>query len=202
LTPRTVRILDALVAFWVVAWVVLALFVARGIRDLRDLSTTVAEAGIAIEATGRAVESLAGLPYVGDDIEQAGGRTAEAGRSAQESGRSSRESTETLSILLGLAIALVPTVPVLTLYAPVRIRRIRDVHAVGRVLAASGGDPTFEEFLARRAAQRLPYHRLREVSANPWRDLDAGRYSELAKVELQHLGLETSALRREPRTRA
>ncbi len=195
MTPRALRLLDALVAVWVVAWIVLALFVAREIRDLRDLSTTVVEAGAATEVTGRAVGALANLPYVGDEIERAGERAAEAGRSAQESGRSSRESTETLSILLGLAIALVPTVPVLALYAPVRVRRMRDVRAVRRALATRGADPTFEEFLARRAAQHLPYHRLRELSGNPWRDLEAGRYTALAEAELQHLGLDASALR-------
>ena len=37
-----------------------------------------------------------------------------------------------------------------------------------------------DEFLARRAVQNLPYHRLRAVSENPWRDLEEGRYRALA----------------------
>jgi hypothetical protein len=84
-------------------------------------------------------------------------------------------------------------VPIVTLYAPFRISRRRDLRAIRRAARQAGGDPGFEEFLARRAAENLPYHRLREVTPNPWRDLEEGRYQALAEAELRRLGLRRMA---------
>jgi len=83
----------------------------------------------------------------------------------------------------------VPTLPLLVLYAPLRLGRVPEARAIRRALARAPGDPLFEQFLARRAAQHLPYHRLREVSENPWRDIQTGNYGPLADAELRRLGL-------------
>ena len=45
--------------------------------------------------------------------------------SAQASGRASKESTEDLSVILGLAVALVPTLTLIAAYAPFRSLRLR-----------------------------------------------------------------------------
>src|SRR5205085_4768538 len=107
------------------------------------------------------------IPFAGGRIVTVAARIRAAGQSAEASGRESRHSVRELSILLGIAIGLIPSVPVLGLYAPLRIGRVREVRAVRRALAEAGDDDAFQEFLARRAAENLPYHRLREVTLNP-----------------------------------
>jgi len=186
---RLIRALDVAVAVWIVAWVVLALLVGREVRDLRQLSDTVVVAGIAVEETGDLVESLGSVPFVGGRVGEVAGRVRAAGRSAQASGRDSRDSTENLSILLALSIGLIPTLPLLGLYAPLRVTWAREARAVRRALAARPPDPLLREFLARRAVLNLPYQELRAVSPDPFRDLEEGRFDELAARELERLGL-------------
>jgi hypothetical protein len=186
---RLIRVLDASVAVWIVAWVVLALLVGREVRDLRQLSDTVVVAGVGVEETGDLVESLCSVPFVGGSVGEVADRVRAAGRSAQASGRDSRDSTDNLSILLALSIGLIPTLPLLGLYAPLRVTWTREARAVRRAVAAGSADPVLMEFLARRAALNLPYQELRAVSADPFRDLEEGRFDALAARELERLGL-------------
>src|SRR6266545_4685306 len=158
---RLIRALDVAVAVWVVAWVVLALLVGREVRDLRELSDTVVVAGVAVEETGDLVDSLGSVPFVGGSVGEVADRVRTAGRSAQASGRDSRDSTQNLSILLALSIGLIPTLPLLGLYAPLRVTWTREARAVRRTLAAGSPDPVLKEFLARRAVLNLPYQELR-----------------------------------------
>jgi hypothetical protein len=198
---RLIRALDLAVAVWIVAWVVLALLVGREVRDLRQLSDTVVVAGIAVEETGDLVESLGSVPFVGGRVGEVANRVRAAGRSAQASGRDSRDSTENLSILLALSIGLIPTLPLLGLYAPLRVTWTREARAVRRALAAGSADPVLKEFLARRAVLNLPYQELRTVSADPFRDLEDGRFDALAARELKRLGIHGGSFSRrdEPR---
>jgi hypothetical protein len=191
---RAVRILDAAVVVWIAAWITVAILVGIQVRNLRQLSDTVVTAGSAVEQTGKALAPLARLPFVGEDVARVGTRIEEAGRSAIESGRESRDGIDRLAVLLTLSILLIPTVPLAAVYTPLRLSWSRDVRAVRRSLARFRGDPTFVEFLARRAVTHLSYHRLREISEDPWRDLESGRHVELAKAELARLGLEPSSV--------
>jgi hypothetical protein len=186
---RLIRLLDVAALAWVAAWIVLAVLVGREVRALRELSDTVVVAGVAVEDTGDLLRSLEGVPLVGPQVAGVAERVQEAGRSAQASGRDSRDSTEDLSILLALSIGLIPTLPLLGLYAPLRIAWTREARAVGRALAADPDDPVLIELLARRAVANLPYEELRAVSADPFRDLDEGRFGALAQRELARLGL-------------
>ena len=187
---RLIRLLDLAVVVWVVAWVVLALFVAREVRDLRQLSDTVVIAGVAVEDTGDAVDALATVPFVGERVGEVADEVRVAGRSAQLSGRESRSSIDDLSVLLALAIGLVPTLPLLALYAPLRIAWSRDSRAVRRALAAREPDRLLLELLARRALLTRPYADIRAVTEEPFRDLDEGRFRPLAELELRRLGLD------------
>ena len=191
---RLIRLLDVAVVVWLVAWVVLALLVGREVRDLRQLSDTVIVAGVAVEETGDLVDSLGSVPLVGGQVGEVADRVRAAGRRAQASGRDSRDSTHNLSILLALSIGLIPTLPLLGLYAPLRVTWTREVRAVRRALAAGSADPVLQEFLARRAVHTLPYQELRAVSADPFGDLEAGRFDALAERELERLGLRRRAV--------
>jgi hypothetical protein len=191
-TSHAVRVVDLLVVAWIVTWIVLGVVISREVRDLRRLGDTMVKAGAAVEETGRAIGTLGGLPFVGPRIRQVQGRIEAAARSAVASGRESRRSAERLGVLLGVSIALIPTLPLLALYVPARLSWVMDVRSVRRSVRRAGDDPVFLEFLARRAAENLPYDRLRDVSPNPWRDIEDGRYEPLARAELRRLGLRDS----------
>jgi hypothetical protein len=186
---RLIRVLDVAAIVWMATWIVLGFLVAREVRHLRELSDTVVVGGVAVEETGDLLASLEGVPFVGSQVADVAERVREAGRSAQASGAASRDSTQNLSVLLGLSIGLIPTLPLLGLYAPLRVAWTRETRAVRRALAARPSDPVLTEFLARRAVATLPYHELQAVSPDPFRDLEEGRFEALAERELERLGL-------------
>jgi hypothetical protein len=186
---RLVHLLDVVAVAWVALWIVLALLVAREVRDLRGLSDTVVTAGVAIEETGNLVRTLGSVPFVGDRVGEVADRVEVAGRSAQVSGRDSRQSTHDLSVLLGLSILLIPTLPLLGLYLPLRWAWTRESRAVRRALRRTPGDPKLLEFLAYRAVATSTYDKLLAVSEDPYRDLEQGRHGALAQLELTRLGV-------------
>ena len=186
---RLIRLLDIVAVVWVVLWVALALLVGREVRNLRELSDTVVTAGVAVEETGGLVRNLGSIPFVGNQVSSVADEVEAAGKSAQVSGRDSRDSTENLSVLLALSIALIPTLPLLGLYLPLRWTWTNDARAVRRALRQEPRDPLLVEFLARRAVSNFPYDALLAVSRQPFRDLEEGRYDALARLELDRLGI-------------
>jgi hypothetical protein len=188
-SARLIHALDAAVVVWVAAWITLALLVGREVRDLRELSDTVVASGVAVEDTADLVDALGNVPFVGDQVGKVADEVRTAGRSAQASGRDSRDSTEDLSVLLALSIALIPTLPLLGLYAPLRISWTREARAVRRAVETDPSDPVLQRFLANRALLNLPFQEVMAASPDPFRDLDQGRVEALANRELRRLGL-------------
>ncbi len=125
LRPRSVVLLDLMVVGWLIVCAALGLAVAAEVRELAALSDSLARAGSAVEASGRALSSFGQLPSVGPDVAVAGAEIESAGRQAVASGRSTRETIESLSTLLMLAIAIIPGAPVVAVYLPWRLARRR-----------------------------------------------------------------------------
>ncbi|HET8980102.1 MAG TPA: hypothetical protein VFN87_18260 [Solirubrobacteraceae bacterium] len=187
--------IDLLLVVWVVGWIVVGLLIAHEVNGLARLSTTVEKAGQAAEASGTALHALSAVPFVGHTVGQASARVIQAGQSAVASGQASRSSVGDLATLLGIAVALIPSIPVLAVYVPLRIGRARERLVVGAALAEIGDNPEFQAFLARRALETLPYRRLRWLVHHPWQKLDARQRADLAAAELQRLGLTRRASR-------
>jgi hypothetical protein len=61
-----------------------------------------------------------------------------------------------------------------------------------------GHDSRFQEFLARRAVENLPYEEIMAVSEQPWEDMKQGRFRALAEAELARLEIQQPL----PRTRS
>jgi hypothetical protein len=186
---RLIRLLDVAAVLWVILWVALALLIGKEVRNLRDLSDTVVTAGVAVEETGGLVRNLGSIPFVGGRVSEVADEVEQAGRSAQVSGRESRDSTEDLSVLLALCIGLIPTLPLLGLYLPLRWTWTHEARAVRRALRERPADARLTEFLARRAVANFSYDRLLSVSEQPYRDLEEGRFAALADLELSRLGI-------------
>src|SRR3954451_14012133 len=94
-------------------------------RPDHGLARSAEGAGAAVERTGRSIRDV-DLPVVGTVLRDTGDEGIAAGRDAQAQARDSGDSVHKAAILLALAVWLVPTLPLLLLYAPVRVLRGRD----------------------------------------------------------------------------
>jgi hypothetical protein len=189
LSARSVRWLDVGVVVWIVVWVALGVLIWSDIRAQAQLGATVIKVGTAVKDTGEALGVVGGLPLVGDQIGQFADRIKTMGAEVETSGQDSRDSIERTAVIAGLGVGILPAALVLLLYLPARIRWKRYVGAIAAALPGAAGDPAFEQYLARRATDTLPWDTLRAMTPDPWHDIATGEYRALADAELERLGL-------------
>ena len=190
------RTLDGLLLVWCLFWLVLGLAVGRELWQLSALGDTVGRTGVALDEAGQAVESLARLPLVGETTGRLGREVRETAAEVQVRAAEARGGAQRLAVLVGVAVALAPTVPVAAVYLPLRWRRVRDVRDVRQALAAPPEErEALDAYLAARAVAHVPYARLRQFTPTPLQDARDGRHAALAEAELSRLGLRRAALR-------
>lgn len=144
LIASDVRYLDAAVAIWVATWLAIAAVMASSVRQLGDFGDTVVAASEGLDETStglgrvanglretsRALSSLSALPLVGDlgprieraatEVDRISARVDDAAREARRTGRATREDAREFSLMLGLTIAALGTLPSLLMYLLVR----------------------------------------------------------------------------------
>jgi hypothetical protein len=187
LAPAAQRALDAALILWTVAWLWMGIAVANEVRGIADLSDTVGAVGRAVTGVG---ETIRGVPLIGDQATGPAEELDRAGRDAVASAQSARASARRVGVLLGVSIALIPTLPLLAIYLPTRYAAGHERRAL-RLAVDAGRSEALDELLARRAVVHLPYHRLRRVSDDPVNDVRHGRHSALADAELEWFGVPT-----------
>jgi hypothetical protein len=187
LHPRRRRVVDALVLTWVLLWAFAGYTAGRALDKVSEVTRSAEGAGAAVVRTGESIRGV-DVPVVGTVFKDAGDSVIKAGRDAQAQARDSGHSVRRASILLGLAIWLVPSLPLLLLYGPVRVARGRETRALRLLVLDHPGDLELERLLAARALGHLPYRRLRAMGA-PWADFGAGEYRRLADAELAREGV-------------
>lgn len=187
------RLLNVGLAVWAAFWIGIAAYTAYEVVALRTLSHTVVKAGAATESTGHALAAVGRLPFVGHRISQLAAQAVAAGASARASGASTAATIDRLAVLLGFAIALIPTVPVLALYVPLALGWRRDRKAVRSAVSRWDGEPGLEAYLARRALVHLRFDELRELGYGTAEGFPPN--AELAAAELRRLGLDRPARR-------
>lgn len=119
--PR-LRALDFVLIAWTALCIALGIWVGAEVRNLSQLSDTVTTGGRALNQTSVALRELQGLPFIGGRLKSMQVRVHAAAVQAKASGASSHSTIDDLSVLLAVAIALVPTVPVLAVYLLYRPR--------------------------------------------------------------------------------
>ena len=107
------------------ASVALAIVGARSVLDLRELSDSVGQAGVAFDRTADALDSISGLPLVGDELVPIEREVRATASEAAAAAASSREDIGTLAVVLGVAIGVATALPLLTLALAWRSRRPR-----------------------------------------------------------------------------
>jgi hypothetical protein len=186
---RSIHVLDALAVLWTLLWVVIGYLVYHEVSALTSLSNTVVTAGRALDETAATLSAVSDIPLIGGRIGDLAAQAHRTAVSAVANGRESRGDIRNLAVLLGIAVAAAPTTPLLVLYGLLRNGWWRDVHAARELAEGLEDDVVLERLLARRALDRLPYRQLKRVSANPWLDYEEGRTRDLARAELERMGL-------------
>lgn len=192
LTARAVKVLDVGLVAWIVLWVALGALVWHDIGAQARLSTNVVRVGGAVKQTGDALAAIGALPLVGGTVRDLAARVQKAGADVGVSGKESVDAIHRTAVVAGLAVALLPAALVLLLYLPLRLAWRRDRFSLAAALTAHD-DPALEHYLARRAVASLPWARLRVISDDPWRDIAAGHWRDLADAELARLDLRRPA---------
>jgi hypothetical protein len=185
------RSLAVVVALWVLLWLVAGAVTGFQLRQLTEVSDSLVESAEALDSAGIALQDIGRLPIIGERPEALGNEVRETAQEIDRAGAASRETVRTVSVLLGLALVLIPIVPVVAVYLPLRRASSRERTAVKRALTGTPDDPVLEEYLAHQAVQNLPYSTLRQVTTDPWGDLRRGSFRRLANAELTRLGLAT-----------
>jgi hypothetical protein len=193
LSARAMRWLNVAIAIWAAFWIGVAAYTSYEVAALRTLSHTVVKAGAATESTGHALAAVGHLPFVGGSIARLAAQAIAAGATARASGASTATTIDQLAVLFGIAIGLIPTVPLLALYLPLRLSWKRDRKAVRRAVAQWDGEPGLEAFLAQRALAHLPFAELRELGYDG--TTGSAPNADLAAAELRRLGLDRPARR-------
>jgi hypothetical protein len=117
------RVLDVLLVLWTALCIGLGIWVGSEVRSLANLSDTVRTGGRALDQTSAALGELRAIPVIGPRLESMQVSVHTAAVNAKRSGKSGRSTIENLSVLLAIAIALVPTIPVIGVYLLYRPRR-------------------------------------------------------------------------------
>lgn len=198
-SARALRLVDLAIVLWVAAWIGLGVAIGIDVRDLTQLSHTISADGAAVEQVGRGLSALAALPLVGHALGHTALEVQRAGANAIAGGHSSAASIRSLSVLLAIAVALVPSVPVLAFYLPVRLARSRETRALRQRLRQQGASAELKALLAQRAVARLDYGRLDDAIGVDGGETERNgaateRTERLAAAELRRLGIDPRAL--------
>jgi hypothetical protein len=164
LHPRRRHLADALVIAWVLAWALLGWTAGRALDKVSEVTRSAEGAGAAVVRTGESIRDV-DVPVVGTVFQEAGDQVIEAGEDAQAQARESGSDVRTAAILFGLAVWLVPSLPLLLSYGPARLARGRERRALHALLRDHADDPELDRLLAIRAIAHLPYRRLRALGA-------------------------------------
>jgi len=128
-----------------------------------------------------------------DDDGTGPGRLLEAIEDLAALGQQGEDKVHELALFLGLLVFLVPTILVLLIMLPSRIRQIRQLGAANAALVDTH-DPERRRLLAMRAAFGLSYLTLLGYTRDPIGDLAAGRYDRLVDAALDDVGIRRPAV--------
>ena len=194
LNARKIRTLDVLVVVWVVLWVVLGVLLGRAIWEIGGLTNPIMSNADGLKHTVEGLQRLGSIPLVGGAVDSVVNQVTGAAQSAHSQAQTVKTRIEQVGVAVGLFLALGPILLALLFYLPLRLPWGRDVAAVRRALAADPDDPVLLRYLAERAIEGMRYDRLRELSRDPWLDMERGDTARLADVELVRLGLSRERL--------
>jgi hypothetical protein len=188
---RRIVVLDVLVIGWVLLCLTLGIAVAKRINHLGALGDGLVSAGDSVSGVGDWISGLQDTPLIGGSIGSIADRVDALGASTAQQGRNGKNAVWKAALGIGILLTLLPTVPVLAVWIPVRVGIERERKSLRAALEAN--EPGVWEYLALQAVEDLSFQDIRKISADPWEDIRRGRYESLARVEIDRLGLTPAA---------
>jgi hypothetical protein len=154
------------------------------------LGSGVKSAGLSVESGfGSAAGAVGGIPLVGGSLAHALGQAGQgSGGNVAALGQQGEDKVHQLALTLGLLVFGLPTILVLVILVPPRIRQIRQLGAANAALVDTH-DPERRRLLAMRAAFGLSYLTLLGYTRDPVGDLAAGRFDQLVAAALDDVGI-------------
>ncbi|MEU8230454.1 hypothetical protein AB0C12_12745 [Actinoplanes sp. NPDC048967] len=191
----TLNVIDGLVLFWLLLWTAVGVWVGLSLWELAAIGDTLVQSGRTLDSAGEVLQDAGGLPLVGRWPGQLGDQVRATAAEIVGSGHDASAYGRRLAVLLAVTVGIAPVVPVLAPYLPARIARRREVAALTRLLRDPARRRMADFYLAHRAVDMVPLHRLQRVTDDPWRDLTDGLPQALADAELIRLGLRRDTVR-------
>ncbi|HST80644.1 MAG TPA: hypothetical protein VLL08_02760 [Kineosporiaceae bacterium] len=180
---------DGFLISWTGAWIVAGVWVNNLIEKLGLPGQKLQEGGTSFAGN---LNQLGGevdqIPLVGDKLTGSFAEAADASTRLADTGRRIHEMAETLALVLGSAIAVVPIALALGIWVLTRLRWTRRAAIAARVRA----DPAGRDLLAMRALAGCSLKQLDALGsgvAQAWRQGDPAAVDALASLELDRLGL-------------
>lgn len=171
-------VFDVLAVVWVLVWVRLGVGLYRTIERLRVAGDTTESAGGDLaERMDGVARLIDGVPLVGQQLRQPFTGAAGASRSIASAGAATSDAVHSLALWLGVLVAVLPILFLVTVYLPRRVRWVREATAAAAMTLTA---PGAVDLLAVRAASSLPL-----ATVAPY----AGDRPALARLELRRLGL-------------
>ncbi len=178
------------------------------VRTARRLSEAISEFGVVADgldrsgrtvttAADRASDAVDGIPGVGGALSAPFRTLGGAGDGLVGAGQQVADGVAAVAFWVPALLAGVVLGWVVARYLPGRVRWIREAREVEHLLAS----PHAAQLLGTRAATTRPLRLLRREVEDPAAALAAGRYSELAAVELRAVGLSPAHLTSRDRAR-
>jgi hypothetical protein len=160
------------------------------VNSLAVLGSGVKHAGLSVQdGFGSAAGVVKSVPLVGGSLANAlEGAGKGSGGNVAALGQKGEDSVHHLALMLGLLVFLLPTILVLVIMLPSRIRQIRQLGAANAALIDTH-DPERRRLLAMRAAFGLSYLTLLAYTRDPLGDLAEGRYDRLVAAALDDVGI-------------
>jgi hypothetical protein len=165
--PRTLRIWDGLVVFWVVLWLVLAGWTGLTLWQAANTGDTISSSGQALHSVGTSLSDLSELPLIPDRAGEIGGEVALTANQISARGQEIKGQLHQLALLLGLTIAGVSIAPVLGFYLPSRLRRHQRVVRLRAEIGRRPNDEGLDRYLAHHARLSLSYDDIERLVADP-----------------------------------
>ncbi len=180
---------DVLLLCWIAVCVWVGRAVSDGINVLRGPADGLASAGTGFRdnMTGAAGQ-VGGLPVIGDTLRGPFDALSGTGQQLAAVGASLGTTITTIAHVTGFAVAAVPILLALVVWAVVRVRFVRRATAAQRLATAPGA----QELFALRALTRQPLRKLARLGPDPagrFRDGDPAMVRALAALELRSCGI-------------
>ena len=188
---RHIVMFDVAVVAWILFCLMLGIGATKRVNRLGKLGDGLISAGNSVSGVGGWIGGLSQTPVVGGTFGSVADKINALGSATVQQGRDGKEAIWKAALGIGLLITLVPTLPVLAVWVPLRIGVERERSSLRAALKAK--EPGVWEYLALQAIEDMSFRDIRKISVDPWEDVRKGRFAVFARLEIDRMGLASAA---------